>query len=456
MSSDAALGNGAVVSLRGVGKKYKLFDKPLERVLEALHPMGRVYHKPFWALNDIHLDIAPGETVGFLGPNGSGKSTLLQIISGVLQPSTGSVSVSGRISALLELGAGFNPEFSGRENVVLSGTIQGLSPGEIAQRMSEIVAFADIGAHFDQPVKTYSSGMYVRVAFAVAIMTHPDILIVDEALAVGDARFQHKCFAKFEEFKKMGKTILFVSHSLDLISRLCDRAVLLEGGSIRHTGGPKEVVDLYVKSLFTAGDWNGAEAVDPALPVPAAAVDASGGKVPSLDLDDFIHGGHVTSLTSRPCYNAQEIRLGDGRAAILDALLVVDGRVLDHPALTPSHNSHQLLFKVRFVLEVKKPIYGFCIKTKDGIVIYATNTFMDHLAPGPAAAGEVRVVAFHFEARLLPGDYFLDLGVAEMDGSPGGIPLDVRRSCIHFYVHAREKFQRDGLIDLHTRFEVLT
>jgi lipopolysaccharide transport system ATP-binding protein len=242
------------VSIQNVCKKYRLFASPHERVKEALHPFRKQYHKEFWALKGVSFDVLKGQTLGILGRNGSGKSTLLQIIASVLHPTTGSLEVSGRVSALLELGAGFNPEFTGRDNVILNGAIQGVPRDEMISRMPEIEAFADIGDFFDQPVKIYSSGMFVRVAFASAINVDPDILIVDEALSVGDAKFQNKCFQKFHEFQAQKKTIILVTHAIETVTRLCDCAVLLQHGKVVKLGSPNEVANIYFDMLFSDGN----------------------------------------------------------------------------------------------------------------------------------------------------------------------------------------------------------
>jgi len=239
------------VSVQNVSKKFRLFNSPKERLLEVLHPFNKKYHREFWALTDIIFEVAKGTTVGIIGRNGSGKSTLLQIICSVLRPTSGMVKTDGRISALLELGAGFNPEFTGRDNVLMNGALMGFSTEEMKQRLPVIEAFADIGEFIDQPVKIYSSGMFVRLAFAAAINVEPDILVVDEVLAVGDAKFQHKCFQKFLEFQREGKTIILVTHNTDAIARHCDYAILLEGGEVIEMGEPKSITNYYLDLLFS-------------------------------------------------------------------------------------------------------------------------------------------------------------------------------------------------------------
>ena len=244
------------IAVDHVSKMYKLYDKPMDRLKESLGLSKQKKYKEHYALNDVSFEVHQGETVGIIGTNGSGKSTILKIITGVLNPTAGNLRVNGRISALLELGAGFNGEYSGIENVYLNGTMIGFSREEIDKKMDDILNFADIGEFVHQPVKTYSSGMFVRLAFAVAINIEPDILIVDEALAVGDVFFQAKCFRKFEEFKNKGKTILFVSHALGSIQKYCDRAILLDKGVKVDEGAPKQMIDMYNRILVHSEDDN--------------------------------------------------------------------------------------------------------------------------------------------------------------------------------------------------------
>lgn len=238
------------IDIKDVSKIYKLYEKPIDRLKETFSLTHKSYHKDFYALNNISLQIKKGETVGIIGKNGAGKSTLLKIITGVLTPTSGSVKINGRISSLLELGAGFNPEYSGIENIYLNATIMGMTKEEIDERMQDILEFADIGDFVYQPVKTYSSGMYVRLAFSVAINVSPDILIVDEALAVGDARFQAKCYQKLAVLKENGATILFVSHDIVTVKSICNKAYLVDAGKIIAEGDPKDVCIGYFKLVF--------------------------------------------------------------------------------------------------------------------------------------------------------------------------------------------------------------
>ncbi len=241
------MNNNIAISVKNISKIYKMYRSPSERFKELLHPFNKKYHQEFQALKNINLDIQKGTTFGIIGQNGSGKSTLLQIITGIIRPTSGTVKVKGRVSALLDLGAGFHREFTGRENVFMQGILMRISRQEMERQFDEIVSFADIGDFIDQPAKTYSSGMYARLAFATAINVNPDILIIDEILAVGDAMFQHRCHRKLEEFQNLGKTIIFVSHSLGVITKICNRAILLDRGNILETGNPEDLVNTYKK-----------------------------------------------------------------------------------------------------------------------------------------------------------------------------------------------------------------
>jgi ABC-type polysaccharide/polyol phosphate transport system ATPase subunit len=260
----------ALVELRGISKRYNIYQRPVDRLKEIVLRNRRCFHREYWALRNIDLDVEPGVTTAILGPNGSGKSTLLQIIAGVVQPTTGTVKIGGRLTAILELGAGFQMEYSGRENVLLSGMILGVTKEEMEEKMDSIAAFAEIGEFFDQPVKTYSSGMVVRLAFAAAINVDPEILLVDEALAVGDIRFQNRCVEKVDSLKAAGKTIIFVHHDPAVIRRFCDYAIILNGGQMMARGHVDEMMPIY-EELIETGDIAKKVFTDPGA-VQAAAV----------------------------------------------------------------------------------------------------------------------------------------------------------------------------------------
>ena len=441
--------NNAAIVVKDVSKKYRLFNSASDRLKEALHPFSKRYHREFWALKGVSFDVPQGATVGILGRNGSGKSTLLQIICSVMKPTEGEVRVNGRISALLELGAGFNPEFTGRENVLLNGVITNISKEEMLVRMPEIEAFADVGEFFDQPVKTYSSGMFVRVAFAAAINVDPDILIVDEALAVGDAKFQHKCFERFTTFKRQGKTIIFVSHNVNLVSSHCDRVMLLDEGRLVSNGQPTKVVDEYMELLF------GRKASNLDLDDKQPHVDElfTGASTDDL-LSQFMSNDYsANSCQSRSGYNPGETRIGDRSAEVVD-YLVATHRAIDVNTIRVG-DTVRLLIKIKFYRQIKRPVVGFDVKTVDGIEVYGTNTYMLGVDVKEAVAGEVRVFQFDFQPRLIPGDYFMGLGVAEVDGTPGGTAINVRLSAVHVaLIGKRASF--NGLADLSPGFADLS
>jgi len=444
----------SAICLKGVRKKYRLFESPRDRLKEALHPFKKHYHSPFWALNGIDLDVPKHQVLGVLGRNGSGKSTLLQVVAGILRPTEGRVEIQGRIAALLELGAGFNPQFTGRDNVLLYSAIAGVPRGEVLAKMDRIEAFADIGKFFDQPVMTYSSGMYVRVAFAAAIHVDPDILIVDEALAVGDAQFQHKCYRRLRELREVGTTILFVTHSTDTVVQLCDRAVLMEAGQIVLDGEPRPVAEEYIRRLFgpkqapTDDVW-----ADGNLVVGALGLDSDAELSPNKDAWLDGEGRLADQISRHPLYNPGETRYGSGEAELADFRMLTDG-IPDRAAIT-GHTPVDLFLKVYYRARVERPVIGFSLKTKQGVSIYGSNTFIEQISVPAAKAGSTHIYRFRFAARLNVGDYFLDLGVCRDNGTTGGEPVDVRLSVANFSVMATHRFSRDGLIDLDPQFDVL-
>jgi ABC-type polysaccharide/polyol phosphate transport system ATPase subunit len=435
------MNDNVAISVRDVSKKYKLFSSAKDRLKEALHPLRKSYHRDFWALDGISFDVSKGQTLGILGRNGSGKSTLLQIITGVLRPASGHVTVNGRVSALLELGAGFNPEFTGHENVLLNGSIMGIPREEMLDRMPAIQAFADVGEFFHQPVKIYSSGMFVRVAFASAINVDPDILIVDEALAVGDAKFQHKCFDRFAEFQRRGKTIIFVSHNVSLVGNHCDRVLLLDNGKLIANGEPHKVVDLYMDLLFGNDKSRIHESAKETIASDLPQIESSQDRCSQF----LLMGMDGDACPSRMGYNPNETRIGGRSSEIIDYLIEAGG-LADNNVLR-ADSWVKLLIKVRFHHDLANPVIGFAIKTMDGIEIYGTNTCMLGINIRKALAGEVRVFQFSFQVQLMPGDYFLDLGTAVIDGTPGGSVIDVRRSIVHVAV-VSDRVSFNGLINL--------
>ncbi len=391
-----------MVSVENVTKTYPLYRRPSDRLVESL-PFFQVHrHQDFHAVRDVTLHVNQGETFALVGPNGSGKSTLLQMIAGVVQPTSGTISVTGKIAALLELGAGFNPEFTGRENVYLNSELHGLSLAKTTSLFPQIEAFADIGAFIDRPVKEYSSGMYVRLAFATAIHVEPDILVVDEALAVGDVRFANRCIRKLEELKEQGTTILFVSHDLGLVKRLCDRAALLLQGKIDLIGSPSDVVNRYV------------------------------GLVLDPDSED-------------KSYGRSNSRHGNGASEIVEArLLSGDGKSCS------SFNSGDPVavdLKILFHQPVENPKIGLLIRNRLGVDVYGTNTRIENIEFGSFQAGDQLKVQFVFPCHLTRQSYSLTVATQNQDGTS----QDWRDDLLYFSVTDAKEIA--GVVDLCARIE---
>ena len=388
------------IEIKDVVKVYKLYDRARDRVKESLGLGRKQPHKLHYALNGVSMNIYRGETVGIIGTNGSGKSTILKIITGVLNPTSGHVHVAGRISALLELGAGFNMEYNGIENVYLNGTMMGFTDREIDEKLPEILEFADIGDYVNQPVKTYSSGMFVRLAFAVAINIEPEILIVDEALSVGDVFFQAKCYHKFEEFKKMGKTIVFVSHDLSSISKYCDRVFLLNKGNLLGEGSPKEMIDAYKRVLVGQYEVSGAEGQGSLAD--GAGAENTDGRAAEAD------GPRITGVNP----DAQEY--GTKQAEIVD-YYVTDERGVRAMAILKGAR-FTLHMRVRFHDHVPAPIFALSIKNVLGIEITGTNTMIEKAFLESGEPGQVKDITFTQKMTLQGGEYLLSLGVTGYNG----------------------------------------
>ncbi len=386
-----------VVSLKGVSKCYHTYRKPLHRLIQMFSREKQLYEE-FWALKDIDLEVAAGETVGIVGQNGSGKSTLLQLVVGTLTPTTGDVRCSGRISAILELGAGFNPEFTGIENARLNASIVGMSMEEIDERMPDILAFSELGDFIDKPVKTYSSGMYIRLAFSVVISMNPDILVIDEALAVGDSRFQRKCFRKLDELRNGGTTILFVTHATDTVISHCDRAVFMKDGGIVKVGEPKDVVNNYLESMFH-------------IRSPIDRGRGSGlGPEHRLPEDRLSVDPEVDACRLRPTYNDTEYEWGNGQARILDYLVLDEAR---KPVGASIQAGSEICVQAAVhCLEAQENlIYGLTIKTVDGTAVFGTNTDRLAVETGSLSPGETAFLSFTVRLNLVSSEYFFSLGV---------------------------------------------
>lgn len=372
------------IQIKNLTKMYKLYDKPMDRLKESLGLSRKKKYREHYALNDISFDVFKGETVGIIGTNGAGKSTILKIITGVLNPTSGYVGVNGRISALLELGAGFNGEYSGLENVYLNGTMIGFTREEIDAKLQDILDFADIGDFIHQPVKTYSSGMFVRLAFAVAINIDPEILIVDEALSVGDVFFQSKCYRKFEEFKEKGKTILFVSHDLSSIGKYCDRVILLNKGTMLAEGDAKEMVNMYRRVMVN-------------------------------QLEDIERKkeekGEISvrkNMKEKLNLNPKVLEYGNGYATITDFAIMDDKYFVTNTV--EKGKEFTVKMRVEFAEDVRDPIFAFTIKNLKGDELTGTNTMYENSPVTPKKAGDVQQISFQQKMSLEAGEYMLCLG----------------------------------------------
>ncbi len=394
------------IQVTGVEKAYKLYDRPSDRLKEALGLSRKKKYREHYALKGVDMTIYQGETVGIIGTNGSGKSTILKIITGVLNATKGTVEVDGRISALLELGAGFNMEYNGIENVYLNGTMIGFSKKEIDEKLPDILEFADIGEYVNQPVKTYSSGMFVRLAFAVAINIEPEILIVDEALSVGDVFFQAKCYHKFEEFKKMGKTIVFVSHDLSSISKYCDRVMLLNQGVKLGEGTPKEMIDAYKQVLV--GQYPLPDGDDQNL-LHDESITLAARKAGSTENSDMDAEKPKDSAQNANAQNPDLLEYGTKQAEI-EEYDVEDSQGRRTSAIIKGQKC-SVHMTVRFWQDIEAPIFAFTIKNIKGVEITGTNTMVEKAFLQPVKKGEVKHITFTQKIDLQGGEYLLSLGV---------------------------------------------
>ncbi len=383
------------IAVDHISKVYKLYDKPMDRMVEALGLTKKKKYREHFALSDVSFQVKKGECVGIIGTNGSGKSTILKIITGVLNPTGGTLTVNGRIQALLELGAGFNMEYTGIENIYLNGTMNGFTEQEIESRMQDILDFADIGDYVKQPVKTYSSGMFVRLAFSVAINIDPEILIVDEALSVGDVFFQAKCYHKFEEFKKMGKTIIFVSHDLSSVSKYCDRVVLLNQGVKLGEGSPKEMIDDYKRVLV--GQYE----------LPESKSESS------LLNDEQIQ---VAVQKKAAKQDTSKLLEYGTKEAVIEQFYMTDDRGAESKSIIKG-SEFTIHMKVRFMADLPAPIFAFSIKTVKGTEITGTNTMFEKAFLEPVKAGAVKDITFTQKMSLQGGEYLLSFGVTGYDGN---------------------------------------
>ncbi len=402
----------SAISLRSVSKSYRIWRSPAARLQSiGFHAAKRLLpflaakctraqsrlFRDFYALRSVDLEVARGEAVGVIGRNGSGKSTLLQTIAGTLAPSSGRVEVRGRVAALLELGSGFNPEFTGRDNVFLNASILGLSDGQTRNRFDEIASFADIGDFIDQPVKTYSSGMVVRLAFAVQVAIEPEILIIDEALAVGDEAFQRKCLSRLESLRSRGMTLLFVSHSLQTVVDLCDRCILLQNGEKVAEGAPKQVAIEYERILY-----------------------GSGNRAHPIIYGNVSHGRQETEQSKNVCpeYFDPDLKSSpiayDRRGAVISNIRVVNAEDLIVNTLFSGRN-YRIMYEVEFTGAAQLVDFGTMIKTVTGIEIAGATTLNSGRTVDRIAAGETFTISYSFDCNLLPAVYFVRAGVGSVD-----------------------------------------
>jgi lipopolysaccharide transport system ATP-binding protein len=450
------------IAVDSLGKKYDIYAKPADRLKQMLLPrLGRVvgkndlsYHQEFWALRNVSFNVRRGETVGIIGRNGSGKSTLLQLICGTLHPSEGNIKTNGRIAALLELGAGFNPEFTGEENVYLSGLLYGISENELRKRFDSILAFADIGDFIKQPVKTYSSGMYVRLAFAIAAHVDADTLVIDEALSVGDVRFTQKCMRFMREFQRKG-TLLFVSHDTVAVTNLCDRAIWLDGGRLVLDGATRGVVEHYLAAQHVAdrtalGDAVAIKLADSNASVTESpeAVSPRRGKeeIPHDVIDariNFLQNNKVEVFEFDPEKHGSEF--GAGAASITDVrILGEDGEACN---MVFGGEAVSLQIEASILQSLNAPIFGFYVKDRLGQRLFGDNSYLTYYEqPVIAKAGTRLQARFKFRMPILPsGDYSIDVALAS-----GSQDDHTHQHWIHdaLIFKASESTMRHGLVGI--------
>lgn len=388
------------IQVQEVTKIYKLYDKASDRFRDALGLTRKKLYREHYALNHLSFSVRKGETVGIIGTNGAGKSTILKIITGVLNPTSGEVRLNGRISALLELGAGFNAEYTGIENVYLNGTMSGFTREEITEKLPAILSFADIGEFAYQPVKTYSSGMFVRLAFAVAINIEPEILIVDEALSVGDVFFQAKCYKKFEDFRKEGKTILFVSHDLGSIAKYCDRVILMNKGEKLAEGSPSDIINLYKKVLVHQVD------VDSVQKGEADIHSTTGRQTITGEVKKEEEAAHK-SWKSHFLINPNINEYGSGKAEIIDFGVTDENDQWTGTILKGT--SFRIHSKVRFHEQIESPIFTYTFRNLQGVAVTGTNTMFEKKDIGTVSAGSEITAVFEQKMNLQGGEYLLSV-----------------------------------------------
>jgi ABC-type polysaccharide/polyol phosphate transport system ATPase subunit len=373
-----------VIRVSQLKKKYQLYTKPFDRLKEVLHPLRKSYHKDFYALKDLSFEIKKGQSVGIIGKNGSGKSTLLKILTGIVAPTSGKVEVVGRVAALLELGAGFNPDLTGLENIYLSGALNGYSQQEMTKLLPDVLDFADIGNFIHQPVRIYSSGMFARLAFAIAVSVDPDILIVDEALSVGDIRFQQKCIRRMKAIRDSGRTVIFVSHDVALLSTFCDFAIWIHEGIVKESGRAKEIVNLYTSFM--------AYALEPKL---------IANKTSSISL---------TEQSFQQWWPMLGERLGSGMVEIRDYRFIVSGKSVQ---FIKGGEDVEMQVQYEVLNDIEMPILGVMFRNRLGVLIFGINNRMYNHDFGSLCKGHY-IGSMNFKMPLLGnGDYTISFSIAD-------------------------------------------
>jgi lipopolysaccharide transport system ATP-binding protein len=407
-------GGDIVVRAEGLSKAYRMFSHPAHRLKQILMGARRRYFSEFWALHDVSFELRRGEALGIIGRNGGGKSTLLQLVAGTLQPSRGVVERSGRVGALLELGAGFNPEFTGRENVLFSGMLLGLARAEVLARLGDVVDFAEIGEFIDRPVKTYSTGMFVRLAFAVQVFTDPDLLIVDEALAVGDIFFQQKCFARIREMRERGMTLIFVSHDMAAIRNVCDRTLLLDQGRVEFEGSPEEAVSRFHDRLRP--------------PAAAMAAGPSPARTVPLEIQHEIVGHDIL----------RRARSRHGAGGLVIVAASFENELGEHSFTVEMQRAVRIILLLRADIDVADPSVGLHLFDKLNNLVFASGSRQLGVDLPALASGDELVVVLTLGMCVQPGQYTFNLGCSQPspEGPNYGINLDRHEGLGPIDVHA--------------------
>lgn len=426
------------ISVKNVGKAYKQYSSKWGRIAEKFIPGKPSLHKKKWVLKDITFEIEAGDSIGIVGVNGAGKSTLLKLLTGTTIPTTGEIHINGKVAALLELGMGFHPDFTGRQNVFMSGLLMGHKRHDIEELIKEIEDFAEIGEYIDQPVRVYSSGMQMRLAFAVATASRPDILIVDEALSVGDVKFQAKCFERISKYRKAGTTLLLVSHSASDIVKHCNHAIFLKDGNIESIGSSRDVTNRYLDELFGKK---------------RTKVDVENVSIVKETSTDIVNAESEDVYATRPGYRKEEHRWGQGGAKIIDFEVKSNG--VSYPSLIESKTTTDFYMKVLFEKDYESVVPGFLIKSLEGLFLYGTNSFLASEGRESISvhAGEIKVFKFSFPVNLNVGSYLVSLGISSGKPPADVEPLDRRYDSVILNISRTMEFW--GIVDFKSQFEII-